>query len=204
MVEPLSGLIFGLALSVGAITLVGNVSAITTTGDLVGRIAVFGFSFLILISVWMRYSKIMSLLPLENRWTTSLHTALLFTVSLEPFLLNVLQLGYGGIKDSASQLYAIDLGVMMAIMGAFTFILADEEKNLIPKGSIREFKFQSVMLFVAAALFFVSISGIFWVPAPNGWYLRYYIWLIPAAMGLIRISTIRVMDTVHKVRKETG
>jgi uncharacterized membrane protein len=197
MVEPLSGLIFGLALSVGAFTLVGNVSAITTIGDLVGKIAVFGFSFLILIRVWMRYSKIMSLLPLEDRWTALLHIALLFTVSLEPFLLNVLELGYVGIKDGASQLYAIDLGVMMAIMGAFTFILADEERNLIPKDSIREFKFQSVALFVAAALFFVSISGVFWVPAPYGWYWRFYIWLVPVAMGFIRSSTIRGMGKVR-------
>ena len=198
VVEPLSGLIFGLALSVGAITLVGNVGAITTTRDLVGKIAVFAFSFLILISVWMRYSKIMSALPIENRWTMSLHTALLFTVSLEPFLLNVLQLGYAGIKDGASQLYASDLGVMMAIMGGFTYMLADEERSLIPKSSIREFKIESVMLFVAAAFFFVSISEVFWVPGPNGWYWRYYLWLLPAALGFIRRGTIRVVSRAKR------
>jgi uncharacterized membrane protein len=188
--DSLSDLIFGLALSVGAITLVSNVNTITTTQDLVGKIAVFAFSFLILISVWMRYSKIMSLMPLENRWTVSLHTALLFTVSLEPFLLNVLNLGYAGIKDAASQLYAIDLGVMMAIMGGFTFLLADEERNLIPKNSIREFKIHGVMLFVAATVFFVSISEIFWIPGPNGWYWRYYIWFIPLAMGFIERTVV--------------
>ncbi len=57
-IESLSDMIFGLALSVGAITLVGNPP--TTGGALYNDILAFDFGFLILISVWMRYTKIMS------------------------------------------------------------------------------------------------------------------------------------------------
>ena len=108
----------------GALTLVGSVNEIATTGELLNDIAVFGFSFLILISVWLRYTKIMSVLPLENRWVISLNTALLFTVSIEPFLFNVLQLDNVLSRDSSSQVYAIDLGIMMMILGGFSLVLA--------------------------------------------------------------------------------
>ena len=85
-IEGLSDMVFGLALLVGAITLVG--SAPNNVTGLFNDITTFAFSFLILISVWMRYTKIMSVLPLENRWTISLNT-LLFSVSIEPFLFNL-------------------------------------------------------------------------------------------------------------------
>ena len=88
-IESLPDLIFGLALSVGGITLVGNPS--TTSGAFYNDILTFSFSFLILITVWMRYTKIMSVLPIENRRSSALNTLLLFTVSIEPFLFNLLR-----------------------------------------------------------------------------------------------------------------
>jgi len=201
MIDPLSGMIFGLALSVGAITLVGNVGSITTTQDLLSKIAVFGFSFLILISVWTRYSRIMSVLPLENRFTIFLHTALLFAVSIEPFLLNILQLGFVGIKDVASQLYAIDIGVMMVIMGGFTYALADEERNLVPKNLLREYKVQSLLLFGSGAVFLFSISEVFWTPGPGGTYWRFYVWIIPLAISIIRRWTITISGVQKALSK---
>ena len=204
VVETLSSMIFGLALSVGAITLVGNVGSITTTQDLMGKISVFGFSFLILISVWIRYSKIMSLLPLENRLMILFYITLLFTVSLEPFLLNVLQLGYSGIKDVASQLYAVDLGVMMLIMGGFTFVLANEERDLIPKSSIREFKIQTFTFFLAGALFFLSTSEIFWTPGPYGLYWRFYLWIGPPVVSFIRKRTVTMWGGVRRALRKTS
>ncbi len=202
-IESLSDLIFGLALSIGAITLIGNIGSISTAKDLLNDIAIFGFSFLILISVWMRYTKIMSALPLENRWTVSLNTALLFCVSLEPFLFNVLQLDSNLSKDVASQFYAVDLGVMMAILGAFTFVLTNEERNQIPKDMIREFRIESLTMFIAAALFFVSILNIFWYLGPNGMYWRFYLWIIPFAMSAIRRRTTSLIGGIKKVREKS-
>jgi uncharacterized membrane protein len=93
-IESLSDLIFGLALSIGALTLISNVNSFTTASQLLGAISDFAFSFLILIGIWMRYTRIMSVLPLENRWTVSLNTALLFFVSIEPFLFNVMPMDH--------------------------------------------------------------------------------------------------------------
>jgi uncharacterized membrane protein len=200
-IESLSDLIFGLALSVGAITLVGNINNIKTSGDLLNDIIVFGYSFLILIVVWIRYTKIMSVLPFERQWTISLNVALLFTVSLEPFLFNVLQLGSSDIRDSASQFYAVDLGVMLAILASFTFVLADEDRKLVPRESKREFRIEGVNLALAALVFFISTLGIFWTSrAPNGEPWRFYIWIIPFTLSAIRRRGKSLIERLRKAR----
>jgi uncharacterized membrane protein len=201
-IESLSDMIFGLALSVGAITLVGNVGSISKVDTLQTDIATFGFSFLILIVVWMRYTRIMSVLPFERRWTVSLNVALLFTVSLEPFLFNVMQLTqYDAIKDSASQLYAVDLGVMMTILAMFTLVLADESRNLVPKDMIREYKMEGITLMIAAVVFFVSTLDIFWTnhgPSDEPW--RFYVWVIPFILSAIRRRGKAILEEVRKSR----
>ncbi len=78
-------MVFGLALSVGALALVSNPP--TDSNELYTDIAIFGFSFLILIMVWFAYTRLMSVLVLEGRQTVALNTLLLFSVSIEPFLL---------------------------------------------------------------------------------------------------------------------
>jgi len=60
-IEGLSDLIFGLALSIGAIQLVGN--SPRTHGQLITALAEFEFSFLLLINVWDRYTTIVSMVP---------------------------------------------------------------------------------------------------------------------------------------------
>jgi uncharacterized membrane protein len=202
-IESLSDLIFGLALSVGALTLVGSVNDIATTGELLNDIAVFGFSFLILISVWLRYTKIMSVLPLENRWVVSLNTALLFTVSIEPFLFNVLQLDNVLSKDSSSQVYAIDLGIMMAILGGFSLVLAREYRKLIPKDMVREFKTESATMFIAGALFLISTLPIFWTLGPGGLYWRFYLWIVPFALSAIRRRSTSIYSDIKRARSKS-
>jgi len=59
-IESLTDLVFGPALSIGAIGLISNRPK--NTEILVESIAGFGFSFLILISIWFRYSEVMSVL----------------------------------------------------------------------------------------------------------------------------------------------
>ena len=81
-IEGLSDLIFGLALSIGAIQLVGNVPKTST--QLVTALAAFGFSFLMLINVWNRYTTIVSLVPIETRGMVRLNILLLFMVAVEP------------------------------------------------------------------------------------------------------------------------
>jgi len=168
-------MIFGLALSVGAITLVGNPPQ--TTGQLYADIASFGFSFIIVIQVWMKYSRIMSVLPLETSRTVLLNIILLFCVSVEPFLFHILN---SNIEDSVSILYAIDLGALNLILGFFTLTLASEEKNLIAPDLFKEFKKEGIFTFAAAAIFFASILPVFAIP------LRYYLWIIPLIILSVR------------------
>lgn len=201
-IESLSDLIFGLALSIGAISLLGNIDTIYSTGVLENDIAIFGFSFLILIGVWMRYTKIMSVLPLENRWTVSLNTALLFTVSLEPFLFNVMQLDIKLSPEFSSQFYAVDLGVMMAILGSFSLVLTNEERNLIPKNLIKEYRIQSIVLFVAATFFFISTVNIFWTYGPNHLELRFYLWIIPFVLSSVQRRTTGIIGEIRKHHKD--
>jgi uncharacterized membrane protein len=181
-IESLSDMIFGLALSVGAITLVGNPPQ--TTPELYSDITSFGFSFLIVIMVWMRYTRIMSVLPLETGRTVLLNTVLLFCVSLEPFLFHIVL--SSPIAGSGSVLYAIDLGGLNAIMGFFTLALADEEKKLITPDLIKQFRNDGIFTFVAGGIFFASALPVFWRIYLFGGPLRYDLWLFPLVILSVR------------------
>jgi uncharacterized membrane protein len=89
-IESLSDLIFGLALSLSAYSLLTRPP--TQLTGLASDVLAFTFSFLILISVWIRYTGIMSVLPMENRTTRMLNVAMLFSVSLVPYLFNLVTL----------------------------------------------------------------------------------------------------------------
>lgn len=180
-IESLSDMIFGLALSVGAITLVGNPPS--TPGQLYNDIASFGFSFIILIQVWLRYTRVMSVLPLETSRTIFLNTILLFCVSLEPFLFHVLD---SQISKSVSVLYALDLGALNLILGIFTLILADEERNLVAHDLIKLFRKDGLFTFFAASLFFISIIPFFWNHSFLGLPIRYDLWIIPLVILGVR------------------
>jgi uncharacterized membrane protein len=87
-IESLSDLIFGLALSIGALTLIGQPQ--NDFGQILQSILFYAFSFLILISVWYGYTRTMSLLHIETSKLVNLNILLLFLVSIEPFLFNQL------------------------------------------------------------------------------------------------------------------
>src|SRR5216683_7535019 len=98
-IQSLSDLIFGLALSIGALNLI--TSKPTDTSILFGSIATFGFSFLILIFVWFRYTEVMSVLPVETGRTRALNTAMLFLVAIEPYLFNQISFGLGSTASTS-------------------------------------------------------------------------------------------------------
>jgi uncharacterized membrane protein len=189
-IESLSDMIFGLALSVGAITLVS--SPPTTFPSVLGDVATFGFSFLILINIWLRYTKIMSVLPLESRGVVDFNILLLFLVSIEPFLFNLVNKppavsNPAGYENGVSSVYGLDLGMMFLILGIFTFILADEERNLIPKELVSQFRREAFGYLVGASCFFVSVLPFFYTLQVDGsGPIRYYIWLVPLTSILTR------------------
>ena len=109
-IQGLSDLIFGLALSIGAIQFVGNLPSAPQGLNL--DLIEFGFSFLILINVWNRYTTTMSVMPVETPALVRLNMVLLFLVAIEPFLLDVMFV-QGFSRDvgvTASVYYGLDTG----------------------------------------------------------------------------------------------
>src|SRR2546427_9212728 len=84
--ETLSDLIYGLSLSIGAISLVITNSQSSSAGDINRNILEFLFVFLILITSWIIYTSDMSVLPIETRLVTFLNVVLLILVAIIPYL----------------------------------------------------------------------------------------------------------------------
>lgn len=180
----------------GAISLVS--SPPTNVQGIYNDLATFGFSFLILITMWLRYTRIMSVFPLESRRVINLNIALLFCVSVEPFLFNIIRntplavTDPGAYADATSMLYALDLGAMFGILGGFTLTLASEERKLIPKSLIRQYRIEGGSWLACGLIFVLSAVPIFFtIKLGNGTPIRYYLWLIP-------LLTIWVSNRVQK------
>ena len=174
-IESLTDLVFGLALSIGAISLISNKPA--NAEQLYTAIAGFGLSFLILIQIWFRFTEIMSVLPVQTSATRVLNTLLLFLVALEPYLFNILGEFFvtsqqsSPFDDVASTIYAVDIGAIYGILALFTNILATEERKLVAHDLLRKYRLSRNLEIAVAILFFVSAIPIFW--ALN---LRYVVW----------------------------
>src|SRR6266480_3681223 len=84
--ESLSDLIYGLSLSIGAISFVITNSQSASAGDINRNILDFLFVFLILITSWIIYTSDMSVLPIETRLVTFLNVMLLILVAIIPYL----------------------------------------------------------------------------------------------------------------------
>lgn len=180
--------IFGLAIAIGTLSLITRLP--TKPGGMVVDIAEFGFSFLILISVWLGYWNIMSLLPLEDNTIVILNIALMFLVSIEPYLfyLNITfdLIAHELLLDYASILYALDMTGLVTIIALFTHQLAREEKGLVPKESLAKYKRVRNTLFISAALFLVTVLPIFWSVKLLDLPIRFYFWFIPLILSSIR------------------
>jgi uncharacterized membrane protein len=177
-----------LALSIGAIKFVGSLP--TDPSTLTIDLAEFGFSFLILINVWNRYTSTTSVIPVETSWMVRLNMVLLFLVAIEPFLFDVLvgsSLG-SGVGVAASEYYGFDIAGMNLILAYFTHLLASEEKNLIPREMIGRYKTIRNLLIVGAAMFLVSELPIFWSIIVEGLPLRIVLWML--TLPVVRIQRL--------------
>jgi uncharacterized membrane protein len=152
-------------------------------------LATFGFSFLILITMWLRYTRIMSVFPMETRRVNNLNILLLFCVSIEPFLFNLVSNRPTTVTDphafasATSALYALDLGAMFAILGGFSLTLANEERKLIPKALTRRYRIEGVITVVCAGIFCISALPVFYTTTlGNAEPIRFYVWAIPLVL----------------------
>jgi uncharacterized membrane protein len=158
-IEAFSDLIFGLALSIGALTLIGQQP--TSFEALMAALGLYAFSFLILVSVWRSYSNITSVLPAETEILASLNIVLLFLVSVEPFLFNQLNAEGGSMFYGVSIVYAIDLAAMFLILAFFNHSLVSEEKSRVPKDHLKRYRFARNYDLLIAAVFLISILPFF-------------------------------------------
>jgi len=180
-------MLFGLAVAISAIPLLLRLPA-RPFGILID-ISEFGFSFLILVSVWLGYWNVMSVLPMEDRTIVALNIGLLFLVSIEPYLfyLNITfdLLAHEPLLNAASTIYALDMAGLMLILALFTQQLAREEKGLVPKALLTRYKRVRTLLFIAAVLFAITILPQFWTLRALGQPIRFYFWFIPLSISTI-------------------
>ena len=184
-IESLSDLIFGLALSIGALTLIGQPPG--DFGQLLQSILFYAFSFLILISVWYAYTRIMSELRIETSRLVELNILLLFLVSIEPFLFNQLNSG-SPMVENVSILYALDLGGLFVIQALLANSILSEKNKAEPV--LQTYRLRRNVTIIGSAFFFISIFPFFWswkvqadgVNIP----LRIIFWLIPMFLPSIR------------------
>ncbi len=186
-IETLSDLIFGLALSIGALTLIGQPAANFT--QMVLFIIFYAFSFIILISVWLGYSHTMSVIHLESHGLVIVNIVLLFLVSIEPFLFNQLIAQNVPYVENVSILYAFDLGGLFLIQSFLAYCVSSDKSK--PPEMLYSFKLRRNTFLISSAFFFVSAIPIFWnvrvtyanfIDVP----LRVVLWLVPLLLSIIR------------------
>jgi uncharacterized membrane protein len=186
-------MLFGLAVAISAIPLLLRLPA--KPFGIVIDISEFGFSFLILVSVWLGYWNIVSILPMEDSTIVALNFGLLFLVSVEPYLfyLNITfdLLAHEQLLNTASILYALDMTGLMVILALFTRQLAGEERGLVPKEEMARYKRYRDVLLISAGLFAITILPPFWATKLLGQPVRFYFWFIPLAISSIRSLSAR-------------
>jgi uncharacterized membrane protein len=185
-IETLSDLVFGLALSIGALTLIGN--APTSFEELLKSIVYFAFSFAILISVWYNYTRTMSNVHIETTREVQLNIVLLFLVSIEPFLFNELFSSSIPTMD-VSMLYAVDLGGLFLIQSFLAnSVLADKKRPEELRCYYASLRNSQI---VGAAVFFISAIPFFWtwaipINSKTSIPFRFILWIIPLFVHFIR------------------
>jgi hypothetical protein len=175
-IQILSDLIFGLALSIGAIVLIGKQPEDAV--QVLFFLGVFGFGFLILITVWYRYSTIMSILPFETTSLVLLNMLLLFLVAVEPYLLNLLLLSnnMSVLGNLVTDLYALDLGTIFLVLTYFTHKLIAEKKKAMDTNWLKNTRMRRNLSLSVAILFFVSMLPVFWSTKVLGIPVQILLW----------------------------
>jgi len=187
-IQTLSDVIFGLALSISVIPLLSGKPS--NLSDLAGSILGFAWAFLILALVWVRYTRIMSVLPIETGGMVGANLFLLFLVSIEPYLYNLIYSSYGSgaalEPGTATSLYALDMSAIFLVTAYFLGELTKEERKLLSKRLLRSYRLEGYGSLAAAGLFLISILPVFWSLDIRGIPIRFVLW-----MGTFLVMVVR-------------
>ncbi len=183
-IEGLVDLIFGLALSIGALILINTIP--TNPSQVLNDIIAFTYGFVILVFIWEEITQEMLLFKVETRGMLRVTYIMLFLVTLEPYLFNLItqHTPSSSIDDLASSLYALDLASLMLILAFFSQKIIGGEGNLSEGVRKRYLHKRGVFLF-EATIFVVSIIPIFWDYSIGSTKLRFILWLLAPAVGLL-------------------
>ena len=181
--ESLSDLIYGLSLSISAISLVLTNGQAANASDINRNILEFLFVFLILITSWIIDTSDMSVLPVETRLVTVLNVALLIQVAIIPYLFDqVVSLSNASdVQNYASFLFTFDYAGTLLIMAVFAHIIALEEKQLVDGEVMIRFRRARNRLAFLTVVVLVSLA------VPWDWFflgvkVRLLIWYVPIIM----------------------
>ncbi len=181
-IQSLSDLIFGLALSIGAFALINSNS--NKPGLILPNILAFGFSFLILVIVWARYTRLTTVLPFETRGTLVLNVVMLFFVAVEPYLFNQLfNLATQADVNLTEVYYAVDLAAVFLCLAWLTHLLITGSEPPLPAASSSYFSRTRNLELASSAIFLISTIPTFWTTTVFGAPLRVYVWLVPLVIG---------------------
>ena len=192
-IESLSDLMFGLALSVGALALIAQPP--TTPDELTPRLIAFIFNFVVLIAVWLQYTMVMSRMPVETGRMVFANAFLLLLIILMSYLINGVQYRNPPLPIPvetplgaySSQLYGLVLAGVTGIMGFFSYNLSIEEKHLIPRGYLRKARLAAKANAFFAALFLFTALPQAWDWSFDLVPLRFALWWIPL-IGTILVN----------------
>lgn len=190
--ETLSDLIYGLSLSIGAISLVITNNQVSKASDINRNILEFLFVFLILITSWIIYTSDMSVLPVETRLVTLLNVILLILVAIIPYLFDQAVSLYNAVADQdyASTLFALDYAGTLLILAGFAHIISQEEKQLVDQDQMVRFPRIRNRLVLLTVIVLLSLA------VPWSWFflgvqVRLFIWCAPiASFWLNRLRTV--------------
>ncbi len=178
--ESLSDLIYGLSLSIGAISLVLTNAQSSTVSDINRNVLEFLFVFLLLITSWIIYTSDMSVLPIETRLVTFLNVVLLILVAIFPYLFDqvVSTFNPDSVQEYASILFTADLAGTLVIMASFAHIIAREEEHLVDGEIMIRFRTARNRMSVLTVVVLLSLA------APWDWlflgvHVRLLIWYVP-------------------------
>jgi len=178
--ESLSDLIYGLSLSIGAISLVLTNAQSSTVSDINRNVLEFLFVFLLLITSWIIYTSDMSVLPIETRLVTFLNVVLLILVAIFPYLFDqvVSTFNPDSVQEYASILFTADLAGTLVIMATFAHIIAREEEHLVDGEIMIRFRTARSRMSVLTVVVLLSLATP-WDWLFLGVHVRLLVWYVP-------------------------
>jgi uncharacterized membrane protein len=164
-IEALTDLVFGLALGLSAIQLTLHPPA--SDADVLTNVLEFAVSFSVLIWTWSAYSRLVARLRVESSRMLSLNAGLLLVVGIEPYLLhvlwiNILQTVDVDVLRLSSVAYAVDLALMVGILGWMTHCVAADRSLALSRARATALDRLAIYRGVIGVLFGVTVLGVFW------------------------------------------